>query len=59
MGIDERHFNFMTILINQTQDGGSPFDTTPSTVRGNLSNMTNPTIIRWAILDFLKRTTRV
>ena len=43
MGIDERHFNFMTILINQTQDGGSPFDTTPSTVRGNLSNRTNPT----------------
>lgn len=42
MGIDERHFNFMTILINQTQDGGSPFDTTPSTVRGNLSNITNP-----------------
>ena len=42
MGIDERHFNFMTILIDQTEDGGNPFSTTPSTVRGNLSNMTNP-----------------
>ncbi len=42
MGIDERHFNFMTILIEQTEDGGNPFSTTPSTVRGNLYNMTNP-----------------
>ena len=42
MGIDERHFNFMTILIDQTEDGGNPFSTTPSTVRGNLSNLTNP-----------------
>ena len=42
MGIDERHFNFMTILIDQTEDDGNPFSTTPSTVRGNLSNLTNP-----------------
>jgi len=42
MGVDERHFNFMTILIEQTEDGGNPFSTTPSTVRGNLYNMTNP-----------------
>lgn len=42
MGIDERHFNFMTILIDQTEDGGNPFSSTPSTVRGNLSNLTNP-----------------
>ena len=39
MGIDERHFNFMTILIDQTEDGGNPFSTTPCTVRGNLSNL--------------------
>ena len=42
IGIDERHFNFMTILIEQTEDGGNPFSTVPSTVRGNLSNLTNP-----------------
>ena len=42
MGIDERHFNFMTMLIDQTENGGNPFNTTPSTVRGNLSNLTNP-----------------
>ena len=42
MGINERHFNFMTILIDQTEDGGNPFNTTPSTVRGNISNLTNP-----------------
>ena len=42
MGIDERYFNFMTILIDQTEDGGNPFNTTPTTVRGNLSNTTSP-----------------
>jgi hypothetical protein len=42
MGIDERHFNFMTILIEQTEEGGRPFNTTPSTIRGNITNMTNP-----------------
>jgi len=42
MGVDERHFNFMTILIDQTEEGGRPFNTTPSTIRGNMSNLTNP-----------------
>jgi len=42
MGIDERHFNFMTILINQTEEGGNPFETTPTTIRGNMTNLTNP-----------------
>ena len=42
MGIDERHFNFMTVLIEQTEEGGRPFDTTPSTIRGNISNLSNP-----------------
>jgi len=42
MGVDERHFNFMTILIDQTEEGGRPFNTTPSTTRGNMSNLTNP-----------------
>ena len=42
MGIDERHFNFMTILIEQTEEGGRPFNTTPSTIRGNITNITNP-----------------
>ena len=42
MGIDERHFNFMTILINQTEEGGNPFETTPTTIRGNMTNVTNP-----------------
>jgi len=32
----------MTILIDQTEEGGNPFSTTPSTVRGNLYNLTNP-----------------
>ena len=41
-GADEAYFNFMTAIIEQTEDGGSPFKTTPSTVRGNMYNTTNP-----------------
>ena len=41
-GADERYFNFMTAIIEQTEDGGDPFDTTPTTVRGNLYNTSNP-----------------
>lgn len=42
MGIDERHFDFMTIIVDQTEEGGSPFSSTPTTIRGNLSNTTTP-----------------
>ena len=42
MGIDERYFNFMTFLITQTEEGGNPFETTPTTIRGNITNLTNP-----------------
>jgi len=41
-GANERYFNFMTAIIEQTEEGGDPFDTTPTTVRGNLYNITNP-----------------
>ena len=41
-GADERYFNFMTAVIEQTEEGGDPFKTTPSTVRGNIYNTTNP-----------------
>lgn len=41
-GADERYFNFMTAIIEQTEEGGDPFKTTPSTVRGNMYNTTNP-----------------
>ena len=41
-GTNERYFNFMTAIIEQTEEGGDPFDTTPTTVRGNLYNITNP-----------------
>lgn len=42
-GISERHFNYMSILINLSAggSGGGPFSTPPSTVRGNLVNQTN------------------
>jgi hypothetical protein len=31
----------MTAVIEQTEEGGDPFKTTPSTVRGNIYNVTN------------------
>ncbi|MDA8572587.1 DUF4249 domain-containing protein [Flavobacteriaceae bacterium] len=42
-GADEAYFNFMTAIIEQTEEGGDPFETTPTTVRGNIFNTTNPT----------------
>ena len=41
-GANEHYFNFMSAIIEQTEEGGDPFDTTPTTVRGNLYNSTNP-----------------
>ena len=41
-GANEHYFNFMSAIIEQTEEGGDPFDTTPTTVRGNLYNTTNP-----------------
>lgn len=40
-GADEAYFNFMTTVIEQTEVGDNPFQTTPSTVRGNLYNTSN------------------
>ena len=42
MGIDQRHFDFMSVVIEQTDNNGNPFSTTPSTVYGNLYNTTTP-----------------
>ena len=41
-GVDEYFFNFMTVLLQQTNSGGGgPFETQPATVRGNIVNKTN------------------
>lgn len=43
MGIGERYYNYISVLLPQTQDNaGNPFSTAPSTVRGNLKNLTQP-----------------
>ena len=43
LGIDERYFNYSSILIEQSeQDGGNPFQTPPAVLRGNILNTTNP-----------------
>lgn len=41
-GVSEAYYNFMFILLQQTSDGGGPFETQPATVRGNIINETNP-----------------
>jgi hypothetical protein len=42
-GVSERYYNYMAILINLAEggSGGGPFQTPPSTVRGNIINQTN------------------
>mgnify|MGYP001588000750 FL=1 len=41
-GVDEYFFNFMVVLLQQTDNGGGgPFETQPATVRGNIVNQTN------------------
>lgn len=42
-GISQRSFEFLTLLLQQTDDeSGDPFETQPATVRGNCVNQTNP-----------------
>ena len=37
-GADETYFNFMSAVIEQTEEGGDPFKTTPTSIRGNIYN---------------------
>lgn len=42
MGISEPYFNYMSILLSIAGNtGGSPFQSPPATVRGNIKNTTN------------------
>ena len=42
-GVSERFYEFMFILLQQnSEEGGSPFETQPATIRGNCINQTNP-----------------
>lgn len=42
-GVSERFYNFMFTLLQQgSEDSGGPFETQPTTVRGNCINETNP-----------------
>jgi hypothetical protein len=41
-GISQRYYNYMNILLGIAgSNGGSPFQTPPATVRGNIINQTN------------------
>lgn len=41
-GVNENFFDFMIVILQQTDDGGGgPFETQPATVRGNIVNQTN------------------
>jgi len=41
-GLSQQFYNYMFILLSQVDSGGGPFQTQPSTVRGNIINETNP-----------------
>lgn len=41
-GISKQFYEFMFLLLQQTSDGGGPFEIQPATVRGNCVNQTNP-----------------
>ena len=42
-GVDKQFYNYMNILLDQSgQNGGGPFESAPSTIRGNMVNTTNP-----------------
>src|SRR5690554_2315950 len=40
--VSERYYSYMSKLLEAADSGGGPFQSTPSTVRGNLINQTNP-----------------
>ena len=41
-GISEHYFNYLDELISITNNSGNPFSTPPATLRGNITNQTNP-----------------
>jgi len=41
-GISKPFFNYMRLLIEQSEAGGDPFSSTPVALRGNCTNQTNP-----------------
>lgn len=41
-GLSESFYRYMNLLLSQTGDRGGPFQTQPTTVRGNVVNITNP-----------------
>ncbi|RPE00927.1 DUF4249 domain-containing protein [Aureibaculum marinum] len=40
-GTSKNFYEYMFILLQQTNEGGGPFETQPATVRGNCINLTN------------------
>ncbi|WP_104736140.1 DUF4249 domain-containing protein [Hanstruepera ponticola] len=40
-GVSEQFYEFIFVLLQQTSQGGGPFETQPATVRGNCINVTN------------------
>ena len=41
LGISQRYFEYMKLIIDQSQGNPNPFDVTPSEVRGNCINLDN------------------
>ncbi|WP_296382715.1 DUF4249 domain-containing protein [Winogradskyella sp.] len=41
-GISEPYYNYINLLVNQSDSGGSPFQTTPVQLKGNCKNLEDP-----------------
>lgn len=41
LGISERYYNYISLLIDQYDGGGDPFSSTPAEIKGNCINETN------------------
>jgi len=40
-GVDETYYNYFNLVLQQSQANGSPFQTIPALIKGNIINTTN------------------
>lgn len=58
MGVDKNFYTYMQILISHAgQDGGGPFATAKSTLRGNIENTANPSAFPMGYFRVIERDT--
>jgi len=51
LGIEKQYFDYMELLVEQSEQSGNPFQATPSILRGNLTNTTNKDNYPWVYFN--------